>query len=315
MRHEATIIEVLCQDICVAERHRKDMGDLEGLAQSIAAHGLLQPIGITEDHQLVFGERRLLAVRDLLKWPTISARVVHVASLLAAEYDENELHKAFTPSERVAIAQALEAEIGNRQGRRTDLGPVENSPQVPPGVKSRELVAEKAGFGSTWSYEQAKKVVEAGVPELVDAMDAGEVSISAASLIAQQPPEAQRHIVQVPAELRREIVRQLRDTTELPSTAEARRLARETGMLVADRTGRYRSWATAEERAATKADLDAIWAVTRAVLALADTPLDPVALASRLEYWHCPGIRAKSPVALDWLRRFEEAIRENTQIS
>jgi len=115
--------------------------------------------------------------------------------------------------------------------------------------------------------------------------------------------------------VRRQIARQLREATELPSTAEARRSARETGMLVADRTGRYRSGLSDEERKALKADLDSIWAVTRAVLALADTPLDPVELASRLEYWHCPGIRAKSPAALDWLHRFEEAIRENTQIS
>jgi len=42
-------------------------------------------------------------------------------------------------------------------------------------------------------------------------------------------------------------------------------------MLVADRTGRYRSGASAEERAATKTDLDAIWDVTRGVVAIADT--------------------------------------------
>jgi hypothetical protein len=146
-------------------------------------------------------------------------------------------------------------------------------------------------------------------------MDAGEVSIGAAAVIAEQPTEEQRQIVQMPAALRRQIVRQLREAIDLPSTAEARRIARETGMHVADRTGRYRSGATAEERAAAKRELDAIWAATRAVVALADTPLDPVELASRLEYWHCPGIRAKSPIALAWLQKFEEAIRENTQIS
>jgi hypothetical protein len=52
---------------------------------------------------------------------------------------------------------------------------------------------------------------------------------------------------------------------------------------VADRTGRYRSGLSDDERKALKEDLDAIWAVTRAVLALAGTPLAPVELASRLE--------------------------------
>jgi hypothetical protein len=309
VKHSLKIIEIPCDQIRIGERHRKDMGDLEGLAASIAREGLLQPIGITEDFRLVFGQRRFLAVRDHLKWPRIPTRVVRVSSLLAAEHDENEVRKSFTASERTAIASALEQEIGNRQGQRTDRQPQDNCPEVPPGVQTREIAARKAGFNNYKSY------VERGTPELVEAMDSGELSIHAAAVLAQQPADTQRTIVQMPAAVRRQIVRQLREATELPSTAEARRIARETGMLVADRTGRYRSGLSDEERKALKADLDSIWAVTRAVLALADTPLDPVELASRLEYWHCPGIRAKSPAALDWLHRFEEAIRENTQIS
>ena len=86
-------------------------------------------------------------------------------------------------------------------------------------------------------------------------------------------------------------------------------------MLVADRTGRYRSGASAEERAATKTDLDAIWDVTRGVIAIADAKLDPGELAARLEYWHCPGIRAKTTVALTWLTNFQEGLDNNDQIS
>jgi ParB family chromosome partitioning protein len=315
VNHAQEIIEIPCDQIRIGERHRKDLGDLEGLAASMAREGLLQPIGITEDFRLVFGQRRFLAARDRLKWPRIPARVVRVSSLLAAEHDENEFRKSFTASERTAIASALEQEIGNRQGQRTDRELQDNCPEVPPGIQTREIVAQKAGFNSYKSYERAKHVVECGTPELVEAMDSGDLSISAAAVVAQQPADTQRTIVQMPAAVRRQIVRQLREATELPSTAEARRIARETGMLVADRTGRYRSGLSDEERKALKEDLDSIWAVTRAVMALAETPLDPVALASRLEYWHCPGIRAKSPVALDWLHRFEEAIREKTQLS
>jgi hypothetical protein len=315
MNHAQEIIEIPCGQIRVGERHRKEMGDLEALAVSISTVGLLHPPVVTRDGVLVCGERRFRAMRDILGWKTIPVIVLEVSSIVEGEYAENEIRKDFTPSERVAIGRAIEAEIGKRQGRRTDLEPVENLPQVPPGTKTRELAAEKAGFGNARTYQQAKKVTEDGAPELVAAMDAGEVSISAAAVLAQAPPDTQRTIVQMPAAVRRQIVRQLREATELPSTAEARRIARETGMLVADRTGRYRSGLSDDERKALKEDLDAIWAVTRAVLALADTPLDPVELASRLEYWHCPGVRAKSPVALDWLHRFEEAIRDKTQIS
>jgi ParB-like chromosome segregation protein Spo0J len=315
VNHAQEIIEIPCDQIRIGERHRRDMGDLEGLAASIATEGLLQPVGITEENLLVFGERRLRAVRDVLKQATIAARIVRVSSILAGEYAENEIRKDFTPSERVAIGKAIEAEIGSRQGQRTDQELVGNCAQVATGVKTREIAAAKAGFDSPRTYERAKKVVEKAVDEVLAQMDAGDLSISAAAVIAEQPLEAQREIVQMPAAVRRQIVRQLREATELPSTAEARRIARETGMLVADRTGRYRSGLSDEERKALKEDLDSIWAVTRAVLALADTPLDPVDLASRLEYWHCPGIRAKSPAALDWLHRFEEAIRDKTQIS
>jgi hypothetical protein len=65
-------------DIVVGSRHRKDMGDLTILADSIRQEGLLQSIGVTDRLELVFGERRLLAYRDILKrkrhWPMASAK-------------------------------------------------------------------------------------------------------------------------------------------------------------------------------------------------------------------------------------------------
>ncbi len=52
-------------DIIIGPRHRKDMGDLQVLADSIEDQGLLQAIGITEDRELVFGKRRLEAAKKL----------------------------------------------------------------------------------------------------------------------------------------------------------------------------------------------------------------------------------------------------------
>jgi hypothetical protein len=42
------------------------------------------------------------------------------------------------------------------------------------GTKTREIAAEKAGFDNHETYRQARRVVEKGAPELVEAMDAGE---------------------------------------------------------------------------------------------------------------------------------------------
>jgi ParB/RepB/Spo0J family partition protein len=112
----STVRELPVTAVLVGDRHRKDMGDLAALAESIRQTGLLQPIGVTADHDLVFGERRLRAVRDILKRATIPARIVDVPSILAGEYAENEVRKDFTPSERVAIARAVEHQLGDRRG-------------------------------------------------------------------------------------------------------------------------------------------------------------------------------------------------------
>lgn len=313
--HSQQILAVPCDSILVGERYRRDHGDLTELAASIASEGLLQPVGITEENLLVFGERRLLAVRDVLKRTTIAARIVRVSTILAGEYAENAIRKDFTESERVAIAAAFEVALGKRQGQRTDIELPRNCAEVVRGEETRDVAARKAGFPSKDTYERARRVVEAGTPELVAAMDSGDVSIHAASVIATQPPERQAEIVKTPRELRRQIVREIRNAIDLPTTDQARRMARETGTLVADNTGRYRSGASAEERAATKADLDAIWDVTRGVQAIAASKLDPAQLASRLEYWHCPDIRSKTAVALDWLTHFQKGLDQNAQIS
>jgi hypothetical protein len=154
------------------------MGDLTSLADSIRQEGLLQPIGVTDRLELVFGERRIRAVRDTLKKETILARIVDVSSIIAGEYAENEVRKDFTPSERVAIAKEIERQIGKRRGQRTDKQLVEKTPQVPPGKKTREAAAEKAGFGNDRTYRRATNVIESGAPRLIQAMDEGLVSIS-----------------------------------------------------------------------------------------------------------------------------------------
>jgi hypothetical protein len=140
--------ELKISAIKVGHRHRKDMGDLTSLAESIRREGLLHPIGVTDRHELVFGERRLLAVRDFLHRKTILARIVDVSSILAGEYAENEVRKDFTPSERVAIARAIERQVGNRRGQRTDTERVQQIAQVDPGTKTRAVAAARAGFGN-----------------------------------------------------------------------------------------------------------------------------------------------------------------------
>lgn len=58
---------------------RQDMGDLQSLAESIRKLGLLQPITVTHENQLVFGLRRLKAC-ELLGWESIPITVLEATN-------------------------------------------------------------------------------------------------------------------------------------------------------------------------------------------------------------------------------------------
>ena len=195
--------------IKIGTQFRKEMGDLEELAESIR-QGLLQPIGITPKRELVFGYRRLLACRDVLKFKTIPTQVVDVPSILEGMLTENTMRKDFTISERVAVFRALKAEIGNRKGKRTDLQPREKIPEVKPGERTDDFAAKRAGLGNRRTAEQAERAIDAGVSELVEAMDRGEVSISAATEVASLPPQEQQEVLKVGCDQGRLVARQIR---------------------------------------------------------------------------------------------------------
>lgn len=82
--------------------------------------------------------------------------------------------------ERVEIGKVVEAELGKRQGQRTDLQNENQGGLLDDELSHRgdevsgrtdEIAAEKAGFESRRSYRDAKTVVENAAPELVAAVD------------------------------------------------------------------------------------------------------------------------------------------------
>lgn len=62
-------------DIIVRNHIRQDLGDIQGLAESIRKYGLLHAIVITPDNVLVAGLRRLKAC-ELLEWETIPVKEI-----------------------------------------------------------------------------------------------------------------------------------------------------------------------------------------------------------------------------------------------
>jgi ParB-like chromosome segregation protein Spo0J len=197
------------EKINVGERFREDLGDIEKLSESLNEVGLLQPIGVDKYYSLVFGQRRLAAA-GLLEWKTIDCHVLDIDSILLGEYTENEFRKQFTASERIAIVKAVKAQMGNRQGQRTDKQLVPDVAQVK-GQKTRDIASTKAGFSSHTQMQKAATVVALGTPETVAAMDSGEVSIAAAETIAKLPKEKQAEVVAMPKETRRAAVKDARE--------------------------------------------------------------------------------------------------------
>ena len=61
-------------EIRISERIRRDMGDIAALARSIEEVGLLHPITVTPDGELLLGQRRLLACREL-GWTEIEVKI------------------------------------------------------------------------------------------------------------------------------------------------------------------------------------------------------------------------------------------------
>jgi N6-adenosine-specific RNA methylase IME4 len=156
--------------IVVGERHRRDLGDLTGLAANMAELGLLQDIGVRPDGTLIWGERRLRAAK-LLGWTDIETKIINIDSIARGEYAENFYRKNFTLSEAVAIKRALEpvereaAKERQREHGKTAPGR-KHSGQVAHSVKGRaaDKVAKATGMARR-TLEKAEAIVAAAEAE------------------------------------------------------------------------------------------------------------------------------------------------------
>lgn len=176
--------------IKVSDRIRKDFGGIEELAQDIDQNGLINPIVITPDFQLIAGERRLRA-HEFLGRKQVFARIMEVQDYehqLRLEISENEHRKEFTFSERVEWAKRLE-DVERIKAKERMAGGKENFPDHETG-QVRDIVAEQAGFGSGKQYDKAKFIAENATPEIIQQLDAGLISTHKAFIETKNRLEA-----------------------------------------------------------------------------------------------------------------------------
>ncbi|MBA4067971.1 MAG: hypothetical protein C0501_30565 [Isosphaera sp.] len=178
---EVRLVPIDC--ILIGDRVRRDPGDLDGLAESIRADGLQQPVGVTPGMRLVCGWRRLQALRRLGRAEAPCVVLHHVRDALAlarAELAENRHRKEFTPTELVEAGRRIEGlEREAAAGRKASTqarpgeGRVGGKPSesgggtVPPpaaGGKTRDLVGAALGVSGR-TYERAREVADAAAAD------------------------------------------------------------------------------------------------------------------------------------------------------
>jgi hypothetical protein len=121
------------------------------------------------------------------------------------ESDENELRKPFTPSEAIAMKKMIEGKFkAEAKARQSESGGNVSQKKHGSGDsagtdherETRHKLAKAVGIGGAYTMKQAERVVDCGIPELVSAMDSGEVSIDAAGKIATLPAEEQKAAIE-----------------------------------------------------------------------------------------------------------------------
>lgn len=95
------LVQVDIDEIVIKRRVRRNLGDVGPLMKSIRAYGLINPIILTEKKELIAGQRRLEATKQL-GWKTIRAFMVSETDELKnleLELEENLHRKDLTPDE------------------------------------------------------------------------------------------------------------------------------------------------------------------------------------------------------------------------
>ena len=108
-------------EIILIDRQRLDLGDIQGLADSIAQHGLIQPVVITQDKRLIAGGRRLAAHKLLgrTEIAVVFREDMSQDDLHILELEENIRRKEETWCERclhIATIHRLKQKAGALEG-------------------------------------------------------------------------------------------------------------------------------------------------------------------------------------------------------
>jgi ParB family chromosome partitioning protein len=95
------MMQIKVAEIVMKKRIRKNLGDLSSLMESMKRYGLINPILITRDNELIAGHRRLESAKRL-GWDKVEVRIVNQDDEIAQiemEIDENIQRKNLSTDE------------------------------------------------------------------------------------------------------------------------------------------------------------------------------------------------------------------------
>lgn len=149
------------QDVCIKNRIRKNLGDIKSLAENIKILGLLSPIIINENNELLAGERRLEACK-LLGWSDVDAIIINTLDKehnISVEICENVNRQDFSMEELVNAGIELERIESIKADERMKSGKADPTKNSSEGGETRQIVAKKIGI-SFDTYRKNKYIVE-----------------------------------------------------------------------------------------------------------------------------------------------------------
>jgi phage N-6-adenine-methyltransferase len=168
-----------------------DGEEFAALVADIRAHGQREPIIITTDNLILDGRNRYRACREAGVDPDLDLYRGDDESMAAFVVSLNLKRRHLNESQRAVVAAKLaNLEHGGDRSKR------------PIGHLKQSEAADMLNVGDR-SLRRAREVLDEGAPELVQAVEAGRVAVSAATEILDLSPEEQAQIVALsPSEMR-----------------------------------------------------------------------------------------------------------------
>lgn len=202
------------------------------LVEDIRKNGVLEPI-VFFDGMILDGRNRYMAAREVgIPYPRVEYRGNDPLGFVIAK---NLARRHLTESQRAMVAAKLA-----RMPRGRPAENAETSVFIP-----TQADAAKTLNVSVDSVQFARRVQEQGAPELIQAVETGKVSVSAAATIAKQDQDTQRRLVaedklkRAAAELRKAEA----------DAREAEKLPKAEPLTEEDRAKQMRIFGTQEDRA------------------------------------------------------------------